>query len=701
MSTPTTRLTIAAADIADLAGVGRSTVSNWRTRRDDFPKPVAGSAANPRFDDAEIRAWLAANGKEIKRLSPDRVLWGALDALRGLGSPQEIADVASALIVWRYVSDPNSPGFEERLPERVWWPGPVVHGGLQPIQEGAAAYESLNPDFRGIFDVLIGGRWLRSGTASARAPLHQFLQELSRLQPQQLDEAFEAFHDRLTLSVKRGYDTTATSLDLTNLIATLAADIPGPVHDPVAGSARMLFAVGAQGKGRTALTGQEIDPGVWAQAIQRVLIRGETRATIALGDTIEDDKFGLANAAVVVMDPPYGMRVQNRHHLYLDERLRFGVSSASADMLWPQIAIAHLADGGRAFVLAPLGTLFTAMSGKVRQELIRQGTVEAVIGLPPGLAMTTHVPLALWILTRPGQSADPERVLLVDATQNKDLDHEAVAHVVRTWREQTSVTERLPSAAVPITELAANGWVLTPSRWIAVDKEAPGIHAVLGKLDDVAATVHKIQRASPDEIRPALRRSEGHAHLVSLGGLMKSGQLTIIRAMVRGKEIPEAARGRGLDVVNAQWIRGGSTEKKTDPKLLDGYPTITKIGDVVVLGLGTLAARVDEEGRHVVVRSDHVVLRIHDEVIDPDYLAALLVTPQNEAKSTGTAVQRFRVQDLVVPILPIAHQQAVAEQIRELRRLKSVAEELGSRVATAQEALVEAIAAGTVDVMQS
>src|SRR5215831_14093743 len=54
---------VAAADIARLAGVGRSAVSNWRRRYAGFPKPVAGTAASPLFALAEVEAWLRGSGK--------------------------------------------------------------------------------------------------------------------------------------------------------------------------------------------------------------------------------------------------------------------------------------------------------------------------------------------------------------------------------------------------------------------------------------------------------------------------------------------------------------------------------------------------------------------------------------------------------------------------------------------------------------
>ncbi|MFC4127220.1 N-6 DNA methylase [Nocardia rhizosphaerae] len=58
-STPT----VAAAEIARLAGVTRATVSNWRRRHADFPAPVTGgSEARPLFDLGEVQTWLRGHG---------------------------------------------------------------------------------------------------------------------------------------------------------------------------------------------------------------------------------------------------------------------------------------------------------------------------------------------------------------------------------------------------------------------------------------------------------------------------------------------------------------------------------------------------------------------------------------------------------------------------------------------------------------
>lgn len=55
--------TVAAAEIARLAGVTRATVSNWRRRHADFPAPTSGGTeTRPVFDLGEVQKWLRGHG---------------------------------------------------------------------------------------------------------------------------------------------------------------------------------------------------------------------------------------------------------------------------------------------------------------------------------------------------------------------------------------------------------------------------------------------------------------------------------------------------------------------------------------------------------------------------------------------------------------------------------------------------------------
>ncbi|MEL7668460.1 MAG: hypothetical protein AAGU73_09735, partial [Actinomycetota bacterium] len=94
--------TVNLQEIAEMAGVGLSAVSNWQKRYpardakgqslpDAFPSPVSPpDAAIALFDAVEVEAWLAARGKKFNPLQQLRAvlpieaqLWKAADALRG------------------------------------------------------------------------------------------------------------------------------------------------------------------------------------------------------------------------------------------------------------------------------------------------------------------------------------------------------------------------------------------------------------------------------------------------------------------------------------------------------------------------------------------------------------------------------------------------------------------------------------------
>jgi len=59
------------AEVAQLAGVSRAAVTNWRSRRSDFPAPVADLRAGPVFDGPTVMAWLQTHRTEVTTIPND------------------------------------------------------------------------------------------------------------------------------------------------------------------------------------------------------------------------------------------------------------------------------------------------------------------------------------------------------------------------------------------------------------------------------------------------------------------------------------------------------------------------------------------------------------------------------------------------------------------------------------------------------
>jgi hypothetical protein len=663
--------------------------------------PVGGTTASPRYDEEAVRTWLRHNGKQVKDLSADRILWSAMDAWRGIASPEEMGSVASALIAWRYVSDPDSPGFDDSVPAVSWWPelrrAEANAELVDRIRDGMQAYEATYPQRGHLFGGFIDHTRNMRELETRPAALQKFIDVLSTLEASRIGGAFTAFQDFLTRSARRGYDELATSDTLVDLVAAVAGSVPGPVHDPAAGSGRLLLAVGSTGDSRTRLTGQDVSAEACAQANQRALVTGRPDVAVLIGDVFANDRFDRACAQVVVIDPPYGQSYQDADRLGMDPRLPYGPPPRSSlDTAWLQLALWYLGENGRAFVLQPRGSAFQGgPAGRVRAEMVKNATVEAVVALPANLASHTTIPLNLWVLARPGEVADPDRVLLIDYGKATRPDVRAIATALQEWREHRVIPESLAANAITTRQILDGGADLSPARWLTTTQHAPNLDDVRNEIEAVRRAVAQLKQL--DKLGPtSLEAATEAPRMLDVSALSKSGALTVLKSTARIKE--SELSDKGTPVVTGTWIRGGDDTKWVNLSILGEDPVITRPGDVLVQNTGGLAARVDEEGGRVLLSPSFLLLRPRPDLVNPRYLAELIATKANAARAQGTAIQRIRIQDLKVPLLPLAEQARTVARIQEIRDLESAARGLLDGAIAARDSLVDAVAGGTLKI---
>lgn len=70
-------------EIAEMAGVSRQAVVNWRTRSSDFPLPLKDLASGPIFRRSQVRAWLRRNNRKIQNEDIGPSFYPRLRSLRG------------------------------------------------------------------------------------------------------------------------------------------------------------------------------------------------------------------------------------------------------------------------------------------------------------------------------------------------------------------------------------------------------------------------------------------------------------------------------------------------------------------------------------------------------------------------------------------------------------------------------------------
>ncbi|KKK92755.1 hypothetical protein LCGC14_2699770, partial [marine sediment metagenome] len=106
----------------------------------------------------------------------------------------------------------------------------------------------------------------------------------------------------------------------------------------------------------------------------------------------------------MIANPPFsqnysrnGMKFPERFHTFMPE------SGKKADLMFVQHMVASLKSDGKMAVVMRHGVLFRGGDEKeCRKKFVKEGVLEAVVGLPPGLFYGTGIPACLLVINKDG-----------------------------------------------------------------------------------------------------------------------------------------------------------------------------------------------------------------------------------------------------------------------------------------------------------
>ena len=200
------------------------------------------------------------------------------------------------------------------------------------------------------------------------------------------------------------------------------------ICDPAVGSGGMLIEAfnhveSKYGSARKlTLYGQEKNGTTWGLCKLNMLFHNILDAQIENGDTLMEPKHveggELKRFDIVIANPPFSQNYST-DGMKFKERYRFWMpAKGKADFMFVQHMFSTLKSNGRLAVIMPHGVLFRGgEERKMREWLIKDGYLEAVIGLPPALFYGTGIPACILVINRNGASTRKE-VLFINA------DHE-------------------------------------------------------------------------------------------------------------------------------------------------------------------------------------------------------------------------------------------------------------------------------------
>lgn len=201
------------------------------------------------------------------------------------------------------------------------------------------------------------------------------------------------------------------------------------VYDPTVGSGGFLIQahqyVEEQGQDARdlALYGQDSNGTVWAICNMNMNLHNIARFTIENGDTLEDPLI-LENGQPrrfnrVLANPPFSQNY-SRANMHFTGRFKEWTpeTSKKADLMFVQHMLASLKGDGHMATIMPHGVLFRGGKEKlIREILVEDDVIEAIVGLPPRLFYGTAIPACVLVCNKHKPDEFRGKILFINADQ--------------------------------------------------------------------------------------------------------------------------------------------------------------------------------------------------------------------------------------------------------------------------------------------
>ncbi|WP_313596714.1 type I restriction-modification system subunit M [Psychrobacter sanguinis] len=461
----------------------------------------------------------ASNPEPIKQSEINKAVWNACDTFRGVISADTYKDFILTMLFLKYLSDVYRDEYNTLMAEygdadlvkelmsnqrfvlpdgaSFWDLYEQRHqpGNGQRIDEALHAIEEANGNkLKNVFqDISFNTDRLgneKKKNELLRHLLEDFGKDVMNLSPSRvgsldvIGNAYEFLIKHFAADSGASAGEFYTPPEVSTLLATILEPAEGDaICDPACGSGSLLIKCGAMVRKSTGsknyeLFGQEAIGSTWALAKMNMFLHGEDNHRIEWGDTLRhplllDDKGNLLQFDVVTANPPFSLSKWGYGDAADDPHGRFhrGLPpKTKGDYAFITHMIETLKnDTGRMGVVVPHGVLFRGSSeGAIRQQLIEENLLDAVIGLPEKLFFGTGIPAAILVFKK--NKAD-KSVLFIDASREYEsgsnqnrLTEANLEKIVETYQKREFVDKYAYVAS--FDEIAENDFNLNIPRYV-------------------------------------------------------------------------------------------------------------------------------------------------------------------------------------------------------------------------------------------
>ncbi|HIF9494258.1 TPA: type I restriction-modification system subunit M [Photobacterium damselae] len=438
----------------------------------------------------------------IKKTALYSSLWASCDELRGGMDASQYKDYVLTMLFIKYVSDKykNDPYGMIVIPEGASFDDLVALKGDKEIGDkinkliiGKIAEEN---DLKGVINVADFNDEDKLGKGK------EMVDRLTKLVgifegmdlsgnradgDDLLGDAYEYLMRHFATESGKSKGQFYTPSEVSRILAKVVGikpDMPRSttVYDPTCGSGSLLLKASDEAKNGLSVYGQEMDVTTSALAKMNMILHGHVSdvKSIAQGNTIASPAFKDANKQLKTFDfavanPPFSNKnwtsgIVPKEDLYA--RFEWGIPpEKNGDYTFLLHIIKSLKSTGKGAVILPHGVLFRGNAeANIRENLIKQGYIKGIIGLPANLFYGTGIPACIIVIDKENCHArkgifmvDASKGFMKDGNKNR-LRSQDIHKVVDVFTNQLELPRY--SRMVPLSEIAENEYNLNIPRYI-------------------------------------------------------------------------------------------------------------------------------------------------------------------------------------------------------------------------------------------
>ncbi len=500
-------------EVADIFSIHQDTLRNWEKEGILVPLRI-GKRGDRKYRPQDIQTIVDKMGSRLTLPQLENFLWKSADILRGKIDSSDYKKYIFGLLFYKRISDVWDEEYEAVMKEygdetiaradynhRFQVPkdcrlnvvaeqAEKIGQSLNDIFEKLANANS--PKLDRIFDDLDFANKDRFPNETLQKLINHFSQYNfgnTYISSDLLGDAYEYLIKQFAADAGKKGGEFYTPREVERIIVSiLKPHQKDHIYDPTVGSGGFLLEAydylnkkaGEKIAKTLYLYGQELNLSTFAIARINMFLHGLDSADIRRGDTLANPQFlnqqgGLQTFDIVVANPPSSIKDWEFDQF----KTKYGRTEGydmppnkNADYAFVLHILKSMNQNGRAGVVLPHGVLFRGGSeGRIREQILKNDLLEAVIALPAKLFYGTGIPAAVLIFNRNKQESHKNKVLIIDAEKDflegknqNSLRPQDISKIVKAFDGYADIQNY--ARVVDLKELEENEYNLNVRRYI-------------------------------------------------------------------------------------------------------------------------------------------------------------------------------------------------------------------------------------------